>query len=452
MLTMGRVLVLSAFACVCAAACAFDWDTFDPRLADATTAGNGGVGGVGQGGSPDGGQAGQTMSGGAPPTSPCGTTAMLADDFEDGALGKVWYASGSSAVTLQESNGVRSVALPAMEQSWAAFDTRHLYDLRSGAVSLEVVEMVDTSSTAAAFLNVGFHLDYYVSMVQEGGILTFADSLMQVWNVLDEVSYSPSEHRFWQIREEGGTLYWETSADGTNWNVGVSRTLPSSFTAALALIEIGALTQGNEAAPGTFRFDNLNGGGVSDVGWCPIANLQDDFDDGVMARHWSRSWEEASVNLDESGGQLSISFDGSQSGAGGVVSAQSFDFTGGEVAVEVIASGLPAASSFLRLELDHNNAVAITALGSELLCERWSSGMLLDAGSVPFSATDQRFWRLREQGGSFYCEMSADGGLWSVFGLAEMPIDPKAVDVIVGGGVSSATRGEVLFDNYNLLP
>jgi len=61
-------------------------------------------------------------------------------------------------------------------------------------------------------------------------------------------------------------------------------------------VNIGAGTDGGEVTPGEARFGEVQGSG-SAAGWCDASSLTDDFEDGVRARAWDRSYESATCTL-----------------------------------------------------------------------------------------------------------------------------------------------------------
>jgi hypothetical protein len=223
------------------------------------------------------------------------------------------------------------------------------------------------------------------------------------------------------------------------------------FPVDLLQVEIGAFTEGREAAPGTFRFDNLNGGQSSSAGWCPLESLSDDFEDDDLGRIWWRSWDDGTCSNVEQGGTMSIEF--TAAGDCGIVSAQAFDAAGAEATVEVASPGASgSAYSYLGLERDSDNKLGIDFSDGYLSCSTVIGGARRTLGETSYSAVDHRFWKLREAGGTLYCETSPDGIRWTAFASGPMPIDPRALDVVLGAGSTTAVSGAVVFDNFNLLP
>jgi hypothetical protein len=69
------------------------------------------------------------------------------------------------------------------------------------------------------------------------------------------LAYSATNHAWWRIRESGGTIFWDTSSDGTNWTNFTSIANPFPVTNLYVVLYSGYF--GTETAADTF-FDNVN--------------------------------------------------------------------------------------------------------------------------------------------------------------------------------------------------
>jgi hypothetical protein len=98
-------------------------------------------------------------------------------------------------------------------------------------------------------------------------------------------AFSASAHRWLQIREQGGTVFFETSPNQSVWTVQHSVTTPAY--AALGTIEIGAGHWGALAAAEHVALDHFNAN-LTPVGWCPAATFVDTFDGTVLGSQWRR--------------------------------------------------------------------------------------------------------------------------------------------------------------------
>ena len=68
-------------------------------------------------------------------------------------------------------------------------------------------------------------------------------------------TYVPATHRWLRIREAGGTLYWDTSPDGTTWALFHSLAAPFAVTALTVRLLAGDWD--SPVTPETYTWDNL---------------------------------------------------------------------------------------------------------------------------------------------------------------------------------------------------
>ena len=80
-----------------------------------------------------------------------------------------------------------------------------------------------------------------------------------------------------------------------------------------------------------------------------------------------------------------------------------------------------------------------------------SGGQIFDRGSVPYSATEHRWWQLRERAGTTYWEMSPDAVTWTIGYQEASGANTTAFISLAAGtnGTASATPGTAIFDNFN---
>lgn len=198
---------------------------------------------------------------------PCGgTTHMLTDNFDDNTLdatkwGNAYEDSSSRHV---ETGGRLEIRLGAnVPDNWAGYVSTTLYDLHDDRVFVEVPVVNALTGDAILLLWTSFAKTDGPSIEYERGKLIFRRRVAGTINDLSNVTYNATMHRWWQIREHGGTTYWETSPDGVSWTPRQMQTTPGATT---ALITIAAGT-GNSEPADLVVFDNLNGGGAPPL--CP---------------------------------------------------------------------------------------------------------------------------------------------------------------------------------------
>ncbi|MBW2527532.1 MAG: hypothetical protein JRI23_25345, partial [Deltaproteobacteria bacterium] len=394
--------------------------------------------------------------GGSGATGPCGTLGVYADDFADGVNEAGWYVGSSGGATIGESNGELVITLPNQGSSWSGWSSWYLTDLRSDRVSLEVPTMANVNTDATVFLHLILDSDNFLILSQQAGTLYFTAFLSNAWTQFGSTTYDPTAHRFWQIREQGGTVYWETSSDGATYVEGASAPVASLFDVDAVQLEFGASTSGTETNPGEVHFDNLNGGPPARASWCPTSTLVDDFDDGLRTRDWWNSYEGGGCDFDETGGEIVFTLSGSAIIDCAYLSGSAFDLTESSVSVETgsMPTSEPNAYTFFSVQVDSDNAVEFVVDGDQLITRAEVAGNWQHAQSVLFSTTDHRFLRIREQGGTVYWETSADGASWTPRNQAPTPIPLTKLQIVLGAGKSATgpVNGTAAFDNLNVLP
>jgi hypothetical protein len=180
----------------------------------------------------------------------------LVDNFNDNAQNTTLWQNTASA-QLREVNGrveIRPLGNQAtpVYLTYASFTT---YDLTSSEVRVEVVRPLVAHANAATYLAAIAGSDSVAIGISNGRVGA-SYTLSGTHTVVGEAPYDETRHRWVRLREQGGTLYWETSPQGTEWTVLASRTPPITLTA--VWLSFGAGTSAPLAAPGVAVFDNFN--------------------------------------------------------------------------------------------------------------------------------------------------------------------------------------------------
>jgi hypothetical protein len=181
----------------------------------------------------------------------CGASSSVVDNFDNNMVASFWIATGASEV-----GGQAVVALPSPAPAGASgeFQTRARTDLRNSYVFIAVIQTTNTSSQAETFLRVSDGSNM-LAVVQKNGMLSFRDGATS----LATITYDNVMHRWWRIHQQGSSILFETSLDGSSWTMRATEATPPWIDS--VTIEFGADTVSAEPSPGTAHFDNLNGGG-----------------------------------------------------------------------------------------------------------------------------------------------------------------------------------------------
>lgn len=390
-----------------------------------------------------------------PPPEPaaCATIAMLTDDFDDGDLDDPrWgYSFANPGTSRQEIDGALVLAIePDAGNAFVGSMTPDTYDVRGESVRVEVVQVGGRFTT----LELRDTLDAYVQLrVDDGELQARLRSAGDEATTLARVDYDPVAHRWWQIREQGGVLHWETSADGQAW----SELHAAEGGVDAANVRLVLSAGASVGAPSEARFDNLQPDGDSNIPWCAASDLLDDFDDGLRARAWGRAYTSSGCTLTEADGGLSVVASGEPNSWCGYTTGKRYDLRGSSVAVEVLgALAGDTASTFLKLvPYDTSKAVQFVVEDASLVIST-RDGDWIALARVEFDPVAHRWWRLREQDGAVLWETSPDALAWTLVAQVPAFLDLSAVTVEIGAGTWSTSTppqaGEARFDNLNVAP
>ena len=173
----------------------------------------------------------------------------LTDDFATQDTAK-WNYYGTASAT-----GGR-LSLPVLSSYAAGCDTntKGLYDLTGSSALVEAITPAVGAGGKEIFFEIQVDSANGESMYVSGSSLYFREKVGGTPNQTS-IPYNATTHRWWRMRESGGSIFWDTSPDGTNWVNQRSKVAGISVTSMLVLFSAGYY--GTESASTAF-FDNLN--------------------------------------------------------------------------------------------------------------------------------------------------------------------------------------------------
>jgi hypothetical protein len=151
-----------------------------------------------------------------------------------------------------------TLAPTATANSYCQMGTSHAFDLRGKSVVVRVPQMLNTAADAVAYLRLAdFHQgpSHYVGFFQRSGML-LAQSRTGGAETDVGTTYSATDHLWWRIRESGGTVFWETSPNGTSWTIRRMGASPIALTR--IVVDLSADNGSGAASPGQIQFDDFN--------------------------------------------------------------------------------------------------------------------------------------------------------------------------------------------------
>ena len=198
----------------------------------------------------------------------CGKASVLKDNFDDNMIHAIWTVDvGGNNVMVQAIGGQAQVTLPSGSPAHGTFVSARRYDLTGSQFFIEMNQIVSTSTHARVFVQAKGDDANLLRIWEEAGTLWFAHVQAGSPLMPSSIPYSISTHRWWQLREQGGVFYFETSDNGVMFTTQAS--IPTPSFAGAIVIEFGAEAYQPESSPGLVQFDNVNGGGAPPAGDCP---------------------------------------------------------------------------------------------------------------------------------------------------------------------------------------
>ncbi len=480
-------------------ACTFDWDSYDPRLGAGQTnsSSSSGIGGMGEASSTsssgsmggggqamsssssgDGGMAGAGGAGGMVATGgmggaggmagmgggggmgggPCGGMYLLTEDFSQ-PIDTNWkwdvYAGPGTSSSLD--NGQWLLRLPANSTTshYAMLMSRLTYDLRGSEMFVDVSTVPNALTTAQSSLIALIDDANNLRFQYEQGKIYIAQKKNNVDMTRAQFTFDPILHRFWRMREQAGSFYWETSPDGMAWTIR-SQT-PTSTLAPVDYVYflIDVYVSGAQMNPGEARYDNLNGGLPAMGNYCPVGTVQDNFDDGVTGHQWEQTNDANGCTYTEMGGEFIVTPPLTVSDYCGYSTSSAYDLRSNAVRVEVKQTTNTMADTGTYLTVDAKGGKIEMAQEGDMLFMRYETPMTsADVGAELYDPMQHRWWRIREKTGMIYWETSADGMTWNIRAqtMTPMPVDAVQVSLAAGTGSVVAMPGEAHFDNFNIGP
>jgi len=187
------------------------------------------------------------------PPPPC-HPAELEDAFEGDQLSLLWGQQGNIGTT-GVANGRGFAELPANQDSvLVGLFSQRQYDLNGCNVWVEVPVVPPAEAVGGAVLTatVGNSFAY---MVTEQGLLGMGLQIGDNIVASTATTYDAAAHRWWRIRHDGTTIFFESSADGAAYDTLLQTASPPTYEVNILL---GAQVKAPNAEPVRAEFDNLN--------------------------------------------------------------------------------------------------------------------------------------------------------------------------------------------------
>jgi hypothetical protein len=205
-------------------------------------------------------------SGTPPPPPPSGLPALatLTDAFTGIDTTKWTAETDSPGSSVSASGGVLTLSPePGNGAGGAKLITASQYALTGSSITVRVPQVVSASGNATSMLWLGPSATAWNDAVGfwfESGTLYAFYNRAGVTSTAATLAYSSTAHAWWRIRESGGMVFWDTSADGTTWTQqGALATSALAFSTGAVNVFLTAKEFGTgNPSPGSSQFTQLN--------------------------------------------------------------------------------------------------------------------------------------------------------------------------------------------------
>jgi uncharacterized RmlC-like cupin family protein len=188
--------------------------------------------------------------------------AQLRDDFADNTVAAAWTAAATGSATVAETGGQAVLTLPnaTAGSHLARYTSTAAYDLTGDGFVWNIGTMLATSVAATAFFqlftpNVTTGGNDQILWRQLSNAITARTIVAGVDTQLFTAAWSASTYKYLRIRESAGTIFFDSSTNGTSWTNRASVATPFAVT---SLSVQFAASCGNVASPGSLRLDDVN--------------------------------------------------------------------------------------------------------------------------------------------------------------------------------------------------
>lgn len=335
------------------------------------------------------------------------------------------------------------------------------YDMRGSYLGFKLVQnnIIGTGSNTLSlysWVDASNHFGFIISGGRTVGNAAAIVMRERVGGTSSDTSftYDPAVHVWFRIREASGTLYWETSANGSSWTVQRSKSSSLVVSSVQCILEAGFW--GSEAGTTFATIDDFNlWAGVPSQ---PKAEELTDSFGSFDTDLWYQSGSTWSV----SGGALSTV---PSADYDSLSTLEKWDLTDSHFAFQLVqnasAGNTPYGGSvsfqFRARPATGDNYVEFLMSGGPnancVLRER-VAGANSDT-SFTYNAARDKWLRLRHSGSTVYWETSFDGATWSIKRSKSTSLDLTAVDCqFISGFWDAADEpdvGTLIIDNFNLL-
>ena len=390
------------------------------------------------------------------PAPRCGTASLYQDDFTMGVQ-PYWVLTDANRAVVSATPAGLELTTPAtvLSGSVAHAEVRTPYevDLRGDALTFDMVSATVPFLSGVAHMQLVHDSASSLHFVVIDGVLV-AEVVRPSGSAKQQIGainlFTPGR---WRIREEQGTISFETSVanrDGGAWQTHFTTATATHLARGFIQIEHRASDVATISGSVTIRSVNL---GQPATTWCRASSWRDDFNGIVALRpEWTNVNEGNNLCiLQLNNDQLGIRTPTSHGGECGVVTSSAYSLVDDSVSIEIV-SYPPDADLFSRLVVQRPGVlIAYGKQGNNLIAEIYDQGAIVWSS---FAAThgNENWLAISDQGGLLAFEFSAQKNTAQfLFAATQTSLHLGEVAIGVTSLCTSAcVSGQTLWiDNYN---
>lgn len=172
---------------------------------------------------------------------------------------------GSGAVSQADGKITFTLGSNTDPYTYTYIESPRTYNLANSKIFVECVDFVNPTQGAEQQLVVQLDDQHVITLMFDGNNLGYGYTLPAGAGSTNYKPRDTVQHRWLQIRETNGFIYWETSPDQLQWTTHGSIATP--FDVSFVKVRLRAGTWKSVSGPGVASFDNLNIGIAASLPW-----------------------------------------------------------------------------------------------------------------------------------------------------------------------------------------
>lgn len=183
--------------------------------------------------------------------------ATLTDNFNDGTLGPEW---GNSYGGTTETGGRARVPCTT---GYAGCQTGYAWTLAGSSFYVQIATVPNPTGATEAYC--GVTVQAAVEGTRVGFIVNTITGMLRCVNETDyfdgssvNITYSGVTHKYVRLRDDGTTLHWETSTDGSAWTSRRTLATPAWVTASIDTCALDMSAHRDAGTNDFAEFDSFN--------------------------------------------------------------------------------------------------------------------------------------------------------------------------------------------------